>query len=157
MDISNYDKNRQDADNYYKRIGKVSCPAFKELVYFTSEGFNHLIYQGDRSERAKETQILKFDMLGNAKKLLEISTTFQEYEEAKKEVDVMRFKKRERASKIVKYWGLIAIMGTWKIKVVVRQVGDGQKHFWSVIPNWTTNKYRDTKLISKMKGSPQED
>lgn len=30
-------------------------------------------------------------------------------------------------------------------------------HFWSVVPAWVTNKYRDIKLFSTMKGSPEYD
>ena len=157
MDISNYEKLRQDAENYYKKVGKTFCPAFKEFVYFNAEGFNHLVYKGDRTERSKEIQVLKFNLLGNARKLVEMATTFQEYDEEIREVVVKKFKRKERESRVFKYWGLIAIMGTWKIKVIIRQIGNGQKHFWSVIPNWTTNKYRDLKLLNRMKGNPAED
>jgi len=45
-----------------------------------------------------------------------------------------------------------------KFKVILRQVGDnGLKHFWSVIPGWITSQYRDIKLISMMKGDPNND
>ena len=31
-------------------------------------------------------------------------------------------------------------------KVIVRQVGHGQKHFWSVIPAWRKDRYEGLKL-----------
>src|SRR3989344_4525249 len=151
QDISNYDKIRQDAEDFYKKIGKILCPAFNDFVYFNSEGFNHLVFKSSRSERIKNDQITKFKLLAKAKELITKTTTHQEYDESIKEFDVQKYKKRLRESKRVKYWGVIAIMNGWKIKVIVRQIGDnGQKHFWSVIPNWTTNQYRDIKFLSNM-------
>lgn len=157
-DVSNYDKIKEDSASWYNKIGRVAAPVFdNELVHFTSEGFNHLVYKDARTERSKETQVMKFRLLGNALKLVKLATTFQEYEESIKEFTVQQFKKRGRVSKVVKYLGLIAIMGTWKIKVIIRQVGNGHKHFWSVIPNWTTSQYRDIKYLANMKGNPDED
>jgi len=44
----------------------------------------------------------------------------------------------------VRYWGIIAIIEGRKIKVIIRKIGDnGALHFWSVVPAWTTNRYRD--------------
>lgn len=97
-------------------------------------------------------------MLSRAVKLVERSTTYQEYEETLKEFEVKSHKKRVRKSKLVKYWGIIAIIDGRKIKVIVRKISDnGQLHFWSIVPAWTTNKYRDMKLINTMKGNPDED
>ena len=33
-DISNYEKLREDAQNFYNDIGTIFCPLFKEKVYF---------------------------------------------------------------------------------------------------------------------------
>ena len=69
-----------------------------------------------------------------------------------------RIKKRIKKTKAVRYWGIIAIVDGRKIKVIIRKVGDdGRMHFWSIVPAWVTNKFRDTKLFSTMKGSPEED
>ena len=117
-----------------------------------------MIYKGNRTERTKQDQITKLKLLGRAVELVRIATTHQEYEESIKEFSVKKFKQKVRESKIVKYWGLIAIMNGWKIKVIIRQIGDnGQRHFWSVIPNWVTSQYRDMKFRSQMKGDPDND
>jgi len=34
---------------------------------------------------------------------------------------------------------------------------NGKLHFWSIVPAWTTNKYRDLKFYTTMKGNPEED
>jgi hypothetical protein len=158
MDISNYDKIKEDARAFYSKANRVYCPALSGEVSFGAEGFNHLIYKGKRNERDKDVQIMKFKMLPRALDLVGLTTTYQEYEESLQEVDVMRFKKRMRETKVIRYWGFIAIIANRKIKVIVRQMGDnGQKHFWSVIPAWVTSQHRDIKLISTMKGNAHDD
>lgn len=58
----------------------------------------------------------------------------------------------------MRYWGIIAIIEGRKIKVIIRKIGEeGSLHFWSIVPAWVTNKYRDIKLFSTMKGSPEYD
>lgn len=156
--LSNYEKIRKETFRYYSKINTIFSPAFNEKIFFNSEGFNHIIYKTSRREREKSSQLMRFKLLPLAVKLIEKSTTFQEYEEIIKEFDVKRHKKRVRVSKLVKYWGLIAIIESKKIKVIIRQVGeDGAMHFWSLIPAWSTNKYRDVKFVTNMKGNPEED
>jgi len=157
-DLSNYEKLREDAQRFYSEISSIFSPVFKEKIYFPSESFNHIIFKSSRTERDKSSQILRFKLLPLAVKLLKESTTYQEFEETLKEFEIKSHKKRIRKSKLVKYWGIIAIINGRKIKVITRKIGDnGSMHFWSVIPFWETNKYRDAKFFSTMKGNPQED
>lgn len=137
---------------------KIYSPALNKEVFFNAEGFNHLIYKGSRSEREKSSQILRFKLLPLAVKLIRISTTYQEFEETVKEFVIKIKKKKVAKTKPVRYWGIIVIMNGRKIKVILRQVGDnGTIHFWSIIPGWTTNKYRDIKFYTTMGGNPEED
>lgn len=108
--------------------------------------------------REESSQILRFKLLSLAKKLIGLSTTYQEFEESIKEVLIKKYKQKTRESRVVKYWGLIAIIDKQKIKVIVRKIGNnGSLHFWSVIPAWTTNKYRDARFFTTMNGCPEED
>ena len=158
QDISNYEKIREDANNFYQKIGIIRCPALNnEPVHFAAEGFNHLIYKGKRRERNKNDQITKFKLVPKAKELIGLTTTHQEYDEGITDVRRKRFKKIVQETATVKYWGFVAIFNNFRIKVIVRQIGNGQRHFWSVIPAWRTNHYRDIKLISKAKGNLAED
>jgi len=157
-DLSNYEKLREDAQKFYGGIGKVFSPAFNQDVHFNAEGFNHIIFKGARSEREKPSQVLRFKLLPLAVKLIKTSTTYQEFEETLKEFEVESFKKKINKSKPVQYWGIIAIIDGRKIKVILRKIGDnGIMHFWSIVPAWTTNKYRDIKFYATMKGNPDED
>lgn len=156
-DESNYQKLREDAGSLYAATRPVLSPALNEVVSFTAEGFNHLMFKGPRRERDRLSQITRFKLVPRATRLIAHANTFQEFEETIKEFEVKTRKKRERKSKPVRYWGIIAIFEGRKIKVIIRKVGNGNPHFWSVIPAWTTNKYRDAKFVSTMKGNPEED
>jgi hypothetical protein len=156
-DMSQYDSLREETQNWFQSLKPVQSPILHSDIHFTSEGFEHIVYKRARAERDKNSQTMRFKLLPLAVKLIGLSTTFQEYEEDVKQITIKRRKKKVQVSKKVQYWGLIAIIEGRKIKVIIRKVGNGQHHFWSVIPAWTTNKYRDTKFISTMKGAPAED
>ncbi|MBM3257603.1 MAG: hypothetical protein FJY98_04825 [Candidatus Liptonbacteria bacterium] len=129
-DISNYESLKESAQKFYSQIGGIFSPALNELIRFTSEGFNHLIFKRARSEREKTSQILRFKLLPLAANLIKLSTTYQEFEETLQEFEVKTFKKRAAKTKSVKYWGIIAIIDGRKIKVIIRKVGDnGIAHF----------------------------
>jgi len=158
QDVSNYEKLKEDAQQYYNTIGGIISPALGQKIHFSSEGFNHIVFKRARSEREQPSQMLRFKLLPLAVKLLNLSTTYQEFEETIKEFEVKSWKKKVKKSKPVSYWGIIAIIDGRKIKVIVRKIGDnGTYHFWSVVPAWVTNKYRDIKLLNTMKGNPDED
>lgn len=156
-DLNDYKKLKNDAQNYYNSVGRIFSPVFNQEIYFSAEGFNHIVFKNARNEREKSSQILRFKLLSLAVKLVKISTTYQEFEETIKEFECKSFKKKIRKNKIVKYWGIIAIIDGRKIKVIIRKIGDGNFYFWSIVPGWVTNKYRDIKLFSTTKGNPEED
>lgn len=153
-----YQDQRYNVLTLYNKINSVFSPALQAKITFPSESFNHIIFKNARTERERPSQILRFKLLPLAAKLVELSTTYQEYEELSSEVVVKRHKKRIKENRIIKYWGIITILEGQKIKVILRKIGDnGLAHFWSIIPAWTTNKYRDTKFYTTMKGCPEED
>lgn len=156
-DLSNYDKLRDDAQALYAETKPVLSPALGERVAFTADGFNHIIFKRPRHEREQASQMMRFKLLPQAIRLIAHANTFQEFEETLKEFEVKMKKRRELRSKPVRYWGIIAIFEGRKIKVILRKIGNGQLHFWSIVPAWTTNKHRDARFISTMKGHPEED
>jgi len=157
-DLANYQKLKGNALQYYNSIGQIFSPAFNQDIFFSAEGFNHIIFKSARTERERSSQILRFKFLPLAQKLIKISTTYQEFEESLKEFEIKQYKKKVRIYKAVRYWGVIAIIDGRKIKVILRKIGDnGKMHFWSIVPAWVTNKYRDIKFFTTMKGNPEED
>ena len=157
-DLSNYEKLKEDAQRFYNSIGSAFSPVFNQKIHFNAEGFNHIVFKHAHSERERPSQILRFKLLPLALKLVKTSTTYQEFEETMKEFDVKSYKKKVKKSMPVSYWGIIAIVDGRKIKVIIRKIGEnGAMHFLSVVPAWITNKYRDTRFFTTMKGNPEDD
>lgn len=154
---SDYERQKATAHAVYTRTKPVLSPALGERVSFTAEGFNHILFKGSRRERERSSQIMRFRLLPRAIRLIAHANTFQEFEEKSREYEVKVQKKRRLKTKLVRYWGIIAIFEERKIKVILRKIGNGQLHFWSIVPAWTTNKHRDVKFVSTMKGDPETD
>ncbi len=127
-----YHQLRQNTYKKYKSIDKIHCPYFRKQIHFTSQGFWHLVYSRRSKTRDRKTQELRFKLLIKAAKVIKTTTTLQEYQKI--------------PYKNIFYYGFIAIIDGWKIKVIVKKRGKGKLIFWSVIPNWTTNKKRDRLL-----------
>lgn len=138
--MTNYKKLKQKTYIKYKKIRQVYCPYFKTKVRFKSKGFWHMIYTGRNQKRELKSQKLRFKLLALAVKTLHLSATLQEFENNNKTKAL--------------YYGFIAIIEGWKIKVIVKKAGHGRPYFWSVIPNWITNKKRDRVLF---KGNLEKD
>lgn len=107
----------------------VYCPAFGEEITFNAKGINHLIYKGDRSRRDKARILTNIRLLPRAINFLHRATFWQE------ENSYIRDKTT------YKFWAFEAVVDDRRIKVIVRQVGNGKKHFWSVIPAWRRDRF----------------
>lgn len=100
--------------DHWRSSGSKS-PAFKgEMIYVTRIGWDHLV--DPRKHRTTKEKIRRFEALPLAKKLLEMSTTFQEY----------------RQDHGISFWAFQATLDGKKIKVIV-SAKNKKKCFLSVI------------------------
>ena len=153
-----YEELKEKSRKDYSQFQSVKCPALKNIsVYFTSEGFNHIVYKNKKHERSKKDQFVRFQVLHDARKIIEKTTTVQEIEDIHKEVVVKIRKKREKILKFVSYWGFIAIINNKKLKVIIKREGSGKCIFWSVIPYWKTTKHGDHFFKDFTSGNLDED
>lgn len=83
-------------------------------------------YKGSQKvfARAHDEAKIRVSLLPRALEILEVMPLAQE--ESVFEVH----------GKKIKYWAFEAVVSNRRVKVVVRQGGNGNKHFWSVIPAW---------------------
>ena len=111
----------KEAESFYRSLGQISCPYFNGPIVFTSVGFHHLQFSAGRERNVNE-QILKLRLLKTyISEILRRSGTVQEY----------------RKLHGISYWGFTALVGNGKlerVKVIIRQKGNGKVHFWSVMP-----------------------
>src|ERR1700722_15996868 len=104
VDTSDYRRIRAEAKTLYEQTGKVYCPALSTQVIFGAGGFNHLIYKDRGHERDKFIQLTRFKLLINALKLVELTTTYQEYEEIAQKAPVAWLKKQRTETRTIKFW-----------------------------------------------------
>ena len=138
-----YIKEKNKAYKMYQKIRQVFCPYLKQKVIFNSKGFRHLIYKSGHIKRDEKTQLFRIKLLPLAYRLLQVTTTVQEEDFYRSSLEVKEHGKRLKRIKKIYYYGFIAIIDGWKIKVIVKKIGNGQYFFWSIIPTWMTNRKRD--------------
>ena len=132
-----YEKSKEKARKIYKKIGIVECPIFNdELIAFTSSGFNHLIRKG-RIPRTRNEQKKRFVLLKHAERIVKkpSSRVLLEYEEREVVVKIKRYGQKILVKKKAKFWAFIEKIDGCKIKLVVGQVGNGDKKFISIMGN----------------------
>lgn len=129
---------KTEAESFYRSIVKIKCPALKADVHFTSDGFHHLRYDNTRAERSKNEQKNKLMYLTEAATIISTTTTLQEYRAALQAVGKPAndgFRKMARAEYYA-FSAIINIQHGIRIRVVIRKLGDGPFHFWSLMPSW---------------------
>lgn len=133
-------KLKEYAKEEYGKIDSIHCPLFGEKIYFSNEGFKHLIYKGkdNGKKRAKNEQYIRLKLFRLACKLLRATKTYQDHFATKHWIKQRANKRREKILKDVEYWGILAIIDDRRIKVVIRQYSNGDKKFWGVCPKWHT-------------------
>ena len=106
---------------------EISCPAFPgEAVVLNSKGLHHIFYKGGvkKFARSEKESAVRASLVPRAIKVLK----FQCFVQEESLLDL--------GNKKIKFWAFEAVVDNRRIKVIVRQINDGKKHFWSVIPAW---------------------
>ncbi|MCX6757166.1 MAG: hypothetical protein NTW35_03415 [Candidatus Nomurabacteria bacterium] len=132
-DINIFNKKKEDAINIFSAQKEIYNPYFGQKIILNSDGFHHLQFSS-RKERTKSEQLLKFNLLPQALEIIRRSGTIQEYRNPVLVAIGKKSSKGEVAMKNVEYWGMIAIIGKFKVRTVLRRVGNGNITFWSVMP-----------------------
>lgn len=102
------------------------CPAFDgEIVHITREGWEHVV---TTIRRTKMDVLGRLFVLERTKKMLEESTTFQDYQKA-----------TDQKCK-AEYWIFYGIVADVNIKIIVRSIKGGPKHFLSVVKKGSIEK-----------------
>jgi len=150
--LSRYKKVLLETELHYKTISSVYCPYFKKNVSFNSDGFHHLRYKVSGSEREKSAQLYKFSLLSSAVQIIGASGTLQQYRKQWGAVGRKKNKDGSREMKEMEYFAFEGILGEgismMRVKAIVRKVGNGEPHFWSVMSDADLKRKSSYKLAS---------
>ena len=145
-----FNKKKEKAKKTYIFQKNIYNPYLKSQVVLSSDGFHHLQFSA-RRERNKKEQLLKFNLLPLAFDIIKKSGTLQEYRKTLMPIGKKSKKDGLSPTKMVEWWGFLAIIGNpqIKIRVVLRRIGDGNIIFWSVMPYSKIKRNKNQKLFTK--------
>jgi hypothetical protein len=153
--IDDFESIKETGEAYYKTLTEVYCPYLKDKVHFNSEGIEHLKFKKRKTARAVNDQYMRFKLLKVVPEIIAASHTLQGILETKR-FEYLKINNRwENVLKPVTYFEFIAVIKRNRIKVVVKQIANNQKIFWSIIPSWGMDKATTTRILHD--GIPEED
>ena len=150
-----FEKIKTEAEAFYATIREVFCPYFKEKIAFNVKGLKHLKFKSDRQARTNNDQYARLRLLRFAPEVLNNSHTVQGIWEIKRFEEQKTNSRWEHILKEVRFYEFIAVLEDIRIKVIIKEVQGGQKHFWSVIPFWGIDKVTSKRILHS--GDPEHD
>lgn len=148
-------KIKQDGENLYRSFDGVYCPYFREKVMFGSSGLSHLKFKKQKKARLEQDQYMRFKLLHLVPEVLKLSHTLQGFLEINKFERVRVHNRTDTIMKPVKYYEFVAVIKRNRIRVIVKQINNGVKFFWSIIPFWGMNVETMGRILHY--GIPEED
>jgi len=125
-----------DVDEKYGSIGKVYCPYFKEYIYFTRTGLEHLKFKSKFKARPEKDYHMRVRLLPTAVQIIGQSHTLQGKSSRRRFEHRYMHGRKETALMCVSYFEFIAIIENTRAKVVIKQIENGEKVFLSIIPDF---------------------
>lgn len=132
----NFDFIKAQGEELYKSFGPVKCPYFNDVVHFNAQGLKHLKFKGDGFERKPEDQYMRFKLLYIAPFVLKRSGTVQAISCRSGFEDIRKNNKTMSLAVLRMYYEFVAVIDDVRVRVIVKQVNNGQLFFWSIIPYW---------------------
>lgn len=135
MEKEDYIQARLKAKEFYKKIGRVMCPALGEYISFNNVGFNHIMRK-DGVMRSMTEQVRRFELLPYVEDIIKDPRAKKaniEYREEPMKVLVNRKGVMVLQESVAYFWTFNKTVNGWDIQVVTRKLNKGNKHFFSVI------------------------
>ena len=126
----------KEGKTFHKNIGSVYCPYFLDYVNFGPEGLEHLEFKTGGIPRKRPDLFRRFKLIELAPEVIKNSKTLQGFRKIRSPVQIKNPGVLESVFTNVKYYEFIAVLDDERIKVVVKQLDDSEKFFWTIIPNW---------------------
>jgi hypothetical protein len=126
-----YEKAKREAKEFYHSIGRVWCPTLEDNVTFNSPGFRHLVRKGSKP-RSRRDQMRRFALLYFAPDIISDTSAEAACREREKTSDGSLGDRKARTLSSARFWTAATKSRGQILMVVVRQIGAGQKHFFSI-------------------------
>ena len=154
-DEQDFEKVRSEAEAFYDTIGAIRCPYFREEITFNAKGIRHLKFKNDRQARPREDQYSRLKLIRYAPEVLKLSHTLQGVWMTKRFEPANTGGRWTHEMKDVTFYEFFAVLDLVRVRVIVKQVLGGEKHFYSVIPFWGIDKNTSKRILHS--GDPEHD
>lgn len=155
-DGNDFEAVREEAEKLYASIDPIPCPYFNIApVAFNALGIRHLKFKADDKARTREDQYPRLKLLHLAPRVIALSRTVQGIWHTKQFESRKSHGRWERVLKNVVFYEFVAVLQNVRIKVIVKQVEEGKRYFWSIIPFWKLNATTHKRMLYS--GSPDTD
>lgn len=121
----------QDRKTDYNTWVPLYCSALRQYIFFNAMGFNHLRFKIDNTPRNPKETMYKLGLLPLVRPAIHMAKRIVEYERRLAPIGGSR----KKILKEMEYWSIVENVGkqNTKIKVILRKIGTGNIHFWSVM------------------------
>ena len=150
-----FEKVSMDAEEFYVTIDEVHCLYFGEKIAFNAAGFKHLKFKSDKTARPRSEQYARLKLLALAPQVLLLSKTVQGIWKTKHFERIRIHSRTDTILKSVSYYEFIAVLENVRVKVIVKQIDEGERFFWSVIPYWKIDSVNSRRVLHS--GNPEHD
>lgn len=138
---------REESRTIYKKIRHIYCPYFKDKIIFNSKGWEHLRFKSHGHSRSRKEQYVRFKLLPFVSEVISNSRTLQGICHTSTFEIISTNSKWNRVLKPVTFWEFVAVISDVRIRVVVKQIEDGDRYFFSVIPYWKIKAGTNQRLL----------
>lgn len=153
--ITDFEEVRRKGEGFYNNLEEIYCSYFKEVVVFNSDGLEHLYFKQREKRRSEQDQYMRFKLLHLVPEILKLSRTLQGMLETRQFERLRVHNRTETVMQSVRYFEFIAVMKRNRVKIIIKQVGEGRKFFGSIIPFWGMNTQTMARILHE--GVPEED
>ena len=146
-------KEKSKGEKFYKNLDFIRCPYFEEKIFFNAKGLEHIKFKRKDHARSSEDQFIRFRLLHLAPQILKLSKTIQGISSGKV-FELLRINNRNEFKMVdVQYFEFVAIIDNIRARIIIKQIENSPKYFWSIIPFWKVNKKNGNRKIHN--GKPE--
>ena len=155
IDVEKFEKAKKEAEDCYKNIQEIYCPYFKEKIAFNAKGWEHIKFKGRWKARSRHDQYIRLRLISLASQIIHDSHTLQGLYETHGFEHEKRNKRWDKILRKITYYEFIAVIKRSRVRIIVKQVEDEPKYFWSIIPFWKMDSMTSKRVIHS--GRPEID
>lgn len=143
-----FEEARTRGESIYSANKEIFCPYFQEKIFFNSKGLEHLKFRRHGKARSHHDQYMRFKVLYLAPKIIGMTRTLQGLSKLQTFERVRLHSRVETKLTPTIYYEFIAIIDDLRVKVIIKQIDNGEKFFWSIVPYWKVDHNDNSRLFS---------